>query len=254
MPSPFNVSNERYPLPCFEGEADSEGFFKAAPGVNSFPMSLRLPIGKGAKGGFKSKLGEVRYIVIGSIKLKAQDGSSRSIAHFYRHIEVFPYLDPALTLKSLDEPIKASASKSLFLGGDGKVKLTASIHRANWLAGQQCYINVEVINDSSKRVKSMTLSLNRTISTFKPLSPERFKGEPAPEIQPEQVSKKKMAETTLECGKKASHGGVTAKGSWLGVEKHRKADFMHSLLIPVCQAPHLPRALLTRIIASSRTP
>lgn len=200
-------------------------------------MTLRLPIGKGAKGSFKSKAGEVRYIVIGSIKLKAQDGSQRSIAHFYRHIDVYPYYDPTNTLRSLPEPLKSSSSKTMFMGGEGRVALTATIHRVNWVAGQQCYIGVEVKNDSSKKIKSMTLTLLRSITTFRPRPV-------AQEVDTEscqtQSNRKKVAETTLESGKKAAKGDVTAKGNWLGVEKGSTADFMHSILVPVSQlAPAL---------------
>jgi hypothetical protein len=35
------------------------------PGTHTFPFSMQLPIGKGAKGSLKCKQGVVRYIVIG---------------------------------------------------------------------------------------------------------------------------------------------------------------------------------------------
>lgn len=230
MPSPFSNTKERYPLPCFEGQADEEGYYQAARGVCGFPMNLRLPIGKGAKGSYKSKAGEVRYIVIGSIKLKARDGSQRSIAHFYRHIDVFPYCDPTSTLRSLDEPLRSSSSKTMFMGGEGKVALTATIHRSNWIAGQQCYIGVEVKNESSKKIKSMTLTLVRLTTTFRPRPQAQ---EVDTEVCQTQTNKKKVAETTLESGKKATKGDVTAKGNWLGVDKGTSAEFMHPLLVPV---------------------
>lgn len=237
MPSPFSDSQERYPLPCFLGDADEEGFRQAVGGTSSFPLALRLPTGRGAKGSFKSKAGEVRYIVIGSIKLKDADGSQRSIAHFYRHIDVFPFLDPTTILRPLPEPIKASSSKSFFFGGDGKVALTASVHRDKWIAGQKLYVNVDIRNDTNKRVKAITLSLIRTTATFRP-KPSAAKAsksgneDDAAACQT-QTNKKKIAETTLEGGKKASKGDFTARGNWLGVDKQSKAEFMHSLVVPV---------------------
>lgn len=52
------------PLPCFEPTADHEGFYKGKPGQHTVPFDMLLPIGKGAKGGWKGKQGVVRYIVI----------------------------------------------------------------------------------------------------------------------------------------------------------------------------------------------
>jgi hypothetical protein len=47
-----------------------------------------------------------------------------------------------------------------------------------------------------------------------------------------QTTRKKVAESTLEMGKKANKG-VTAKGSWMGVDGGENADFSHFLLVPV---------------------
>lgn len=78
--------------------------------------------------------------------------TNRSIAHFYRHVELYPYLNPAVVLSSAARPLQATASKGLFLGGSGKVRLTASLHRSTWVAGQRVYVNVAVHNETSKKV------------------------------------------------------------------------------------------------------
>lgn len=57
------------PLPCFDSEPDSENFHRGLPGQHVIPFSMPLPLGKGAKGGFKSKQGVVRYIVIAYVFL-----------------------------------------------------------------------------------------------------------------------------------------------------------------------------------------
>jgi hypothetical protein len=46
------------------------------------------------------------------------------------------------------------------------------------------------------------------------------------------TTKKKVAESILEMGKKGSKG-VTAKGMWMGVGKAEEASFSHSLVVPV---------------------
>lgn len=88
-----------------------------------------------------------------SVKLKSHSGADRSIAHFYRHVEIFPYLNPAIILASALKPLIASTSKALFMGGNGLVHLTGKLHRTTWIAGQRCYVDVSVENDSSKKVR-----------------------------------------------------------------------------------------------------
>jgi hypothetical protein len=162
-------------LPFVASSPDTEGFVKGKAGSHTFPFSLHLPVGKGAKGPLKCKQGVVRYIVIGcaglqpwfigccsclrrSMKLKSANGSDRSIAHFYRHVDVFPYLAPAVVLASSLKPITCTTEKALFMGGSGKVHLTASLHRPNWVAGQRCYVDVKVHNETGKKVRVRPLA------------------------------------------------------------------------------------------------
>lgn len=139
---------------------------------------MQLPVGKGAKGSWRGKAGVVKYIVIGlvaisakiygislltnlactlhsSIKLKSHVGLDRSIAHFYRHIDVYPYLNPSIILAPATKPLHAETSKALFMGGNGKVHLKASLHRSTWVAGQRCYANLHVRNEASKKVSAI---------------------------------------------------------------------------------------------------
>ncbi|KAM0754096.1 hypothetical protein T439DRAFT_378184 [Meredithblackwellia eburnea MCA 4105] len=220
------------PLPCFEKDSDEEGYQKGVVGQHLVPFSLHLPIGKGAKGGWKGKQGVVRYIVIASMKLKSPKGADRSIAHFYRHVEIFPYLNPAVLLAPSNKPLAATGSKSLFMGGNGKVSLTARVHRASWVAGQRCYVDIRVENESNKKIKTLTLTLLRNTTIFRPRSSTGL-NESSNDTQAvqTQTTRKKVAETTLEMGKKVNKG-VTAKGSWMGVEAGESADFSHSLEVP----------------------
>jgi hypothetical protein len=94
-----------------------------------------------------------------SIKLKSKNGSNRSIAHFYRHVEIFPFFNPAIVLAPSVKPLFAEASKGLFMGGSGKVNLSAKMHRGTWVAGQRCYVDVRVENESSKKVSEQSSPL-----------------------------------------------------------------------------------------------
>lgn len=87
-----------------------------------------------------------------SIKVKDQVGRAESIAHFYRHLEVWPSYDRTKILAPSEVPIQASSSEALLFGGDGRLKLTASLHRKSWVSGQQAYVTIAVKNGTRKTV------------------------------------------------------------------------------------------------------
>ncbi|KAK9894367.1 hypothetical protein P389DRAFT_95525 [Cystobasidium minutum MCA 4210] len=239
---PSTSGDEKAPLPCYASKPDDEGFCKGKTGTHAFPFEMQLPTGKGAKGSWKGKAGIVKYIVIGSIKLKSHVGLDRSIAHFYRHVDVFPYLNPSIILAPAIKPLHAETSKAMFMGGSGKVHLKASLHRPTWVAGQRCYANIYVKNEAGKKIKTLTLSLIRTTTIFRP-KPYLTAGNGFDENDPvyadvdqdacsTQTTKKKIAETSLEMGKKSAKGTVTAKGMWLGVDTNEETEFCHFLELP----------------------
>ncbi|EGG06939.1 uncharacterized protein MELLADRAFT_86243 [Melampsora larici-populina 98AG31] len=223
-------------LSILEEPVDEEGFVQSRAGLHAYPFQIRLPIGQGAKGIWKGKQGTVRYIVIGS-------GGGRSIAHFYRHIDLYPYFDPIKTLACAPKPLKVTTSKGLFMGGQGKVHLTAKVHRSVWVAGQRCHVDVHVGNDGTKKIKSLTLALIRTTTVFRSKEPlsdsdtesssEQRKAPKHPEFCSTQTTKKKIAESTLTMGKKGHQGIVTAKGLWMGVDEGEEVAFSHFLMIPL---------------------
>ncbi|CAO1618333.1 unnamed protein product [Parajaminaea phylloscopi] len=224
------------PLPCFSSTPDSEGYSAGREGVHSIPFNLEVPIGKGAKGSYRGKHAHVRYIVIGSIKLKDAQGGNRSIAHFYRHVELFPYLNPAIVLSSAPRALQAAGEKGLFLGGSGKVRVVASLHRGTWVAGQRVYVNVAVQNGTSKRINSASLTLIRTVTLFRPRPEFNVHGNTSSDLDADacttSTTRKKVTEEILEMGQKGSRGFVTAKGWWTGVEAQSNLDFSHHLAIP----------------------
>jgi len=241
-PSLSPEADNRRPLACFASPADSEGYCVAKEGSHSVPFALELPVGKGAKGSYRGKHAIVRYIVIGSVKLKSANGSNRSIAHFYRHVELYPYLNPAVILSTSSKSVQAKASKGLFLGGNGKVHLAASLHRSTWVAGQRIYVNISIDNETNKKVKSLTLALIRTVTLYRP-RPEFDMHISAPDdpsetyIDPDacttSTSRKKISEEVLEMGQKGAKGLVTARGWWTGVEGGDSVEFSHNMKLPV---------------------
>ncbi|TIC65449.1 hypothetical protein E3Q01_02148 [Wallemia mellicola] len=242
-----------YP-PAGYGLPDDEGYYR---GVNtkkgrrkdnriSLPFKIKLPIGGGAKGPLKSKSGFVRYIVIGSIHLKNHKSSDRSIAHFYRYVTIYPLLSPSSVLAPAPVPIMQTASKPLFLGGKGPINLTASVHRPHWVAGQRCYVMITIDNNSSKRVKSVSLSLNRTIIAYRPRPyASLMVGDDLDACQTT-TNTKRIAEEKLEIGSKGTSGHVTAKGWFRGVDSGEQLEFSSSLQVP-SDALTIPRTRLLEV-------
>lgn len=170
--------------------------------------------------------------------MKDSETRKRSIAHFYRNCKIWPRLNPSVILVASPRPIQATVSKNLFMGGSGEVKLTATLHRLYWVAGQLCYVKVNVANDTKKTVKSLTLTLIRSTIVFKPhphpdALPPSHEHATDPDACQTSTTQKHVAETTLEMGQRGARGHASAKGWWTGVRASEQLDFSHFLLIPV---------------------
>lgn len=179
-------------------------------------------------------------ISLSSLKLKDTLSGKRSIAHFYRTCEVWPRLDPERILVPAPRPLRATISKSFFMGGDGKLTLTASLIRLYWVAGQRCFVHLNIQNATKKLVTSVTLSLLRNTVIFRPLPQldtlSRYERDP--DACQTTTTPKVIAESVLEAGDRATRGYVSAKGWWTGVPPLKKMDFSHSIVIPVLSCPN----------------
>lgn len=168
--------------------------------------------------------------------MKDSNTGKRSIAHFYRDCQVWPRMDPSAVLASAPRPVQASTTKGLSVIGNGrKLRLTAALHRINWVAGQRCYVRVWVGNDTRKSVKSLTTTLVRTTTLFK-LRPDLEPGaEPSVDRDACQASTthKVVVEAVLQRAHTVAKGHASAEGWWTGVPAGQEAQFMHYFLIPV---------------------
>ncbi|KAG8868072.1 hypothetical protein FRC20_004214 [Serendipita sp. 405] len=251
--SPFTSS-------LYTSEPDVEGFYRSQEGNHVLPFAMRLPprdthhpVAKGAYNSRKNG-SSIRYIAMVSIKMKDTIINRRSIAHFYRTIELWPLFDPKVILAPSSSPVYATVSKDLFLGGEGTLKLTASMHRLTWVAGQRCYIKVFIANDTEKRrVHTLNLSLIRSETTFKPVRPVEgpttiLNQYPSDDRSAYQAStvRKIVARTSLEMGDKAISKHSTAKGWWTGVDPGSNLEFNHYIILPPF-ALTIPRGQLIEV-------
>ncbi|OSX67333.1 hypothetical protein POSPLADRAFT_1051478 [Postia placenta MAD-698-R-SB12] len=223
----------------YEKPAGADGFAPAIEGVHVLPFAMRLPA-DGTCGTPKGVLSvhsgvAVQYVAMVSIKVKNPKNGKRSIAHFYRHCEIWPRLSPSVVLLPAARPLQSATSKSLsMLGSANKVKLTGLLHRLTWVAGQRCYVTVAVVNETKKTIRTLTLTLIRSTTIFKP-KPALDTGN-ARTLDPDSCQTttmhKVLAETFLQMAHRGTKGHASAKGWWTGVAPGQELTFSHYILLP----------------------
>ena len=183
---------------------------------------------------FKYVLTRLTLRIKRSFKVKSSYGTEFSISHFYRDCELWPRLDSFLVLSSSSRPRSAKMSKRLFMGGKGKIDFTAQLHRSTWIAGQRCYIDFKVSNDTRKAFKSLSVTLIRTTTLFKP-HPflDALPGRADPDACRTTTTSKPVATDTLVMARVGEKGRASAEGWWTGVNAKDEIVFSHYIPLPV---------------------
>ena len=216
---------------------DADGWAEAKVGIHELPFSLTLPADGTcgiAKGTLNIHSGvALRYFAMASLRLKDPETSKESVAHFYRSCEIWPRLSFDSKLSPAPRPLVSEAAKTVFMGGSGKVRLSAAMHRLYWVAGQRCVIHLRVVNESKKTVKGASITLLRTTTVFKPLAGRKGNTDTDPDACETVTMRKVVAASVLVMGQKCSKGHASAKGWWTGVRPGDTADFVHHIVLPV---------------------
>ncbi|KAJ7103363.1 hypothetical protein B0H15DRAFT_208976 [Mycena belliarum] len=238
------------PPTIFQGCCDSEGFWTAREGIHNLGFELHLPLNgiTHPKGPLYGHSG-IRYIALASVKVKDKTQSKRSIAHFYRDIVVWPRLNPSVVLAPAEQPIQATTNNRLFMGGDGKVYLTAALHRPYFIAGTQVPVHLSVQNDTKKLIKSLTLTLYRSTFVFKRKSSRDVKATEADDVANSDTcqtttSRKPVATSILEMAQGFARGHASTTGWWPGIPSGDRLEFSHLLLVPPDALSHSRERLL----------
>ncbi|KAH0838029.1 hypothetical protein J3R83DRAFT_6269 [Lanmaoa asiatica] len=206
------------------GPTNEDGWAEAKEGVHALPFSLTLPA-DGTCGAAKGTLNihsgvALRYFAMASLRLKDPETSTESVAHFYRSCEIWPRLSFDTKLSPAPRPLVSEAARTVFMGGSGKVRLSAAMHRLYWVAGQRCIIHLRVVNESKKTVKGASITLLRTTTIFKPLAGRKGDTDTDPDACETMTMRKVVA------------GMRAAKGWWTGVRPGDTADFVHHIVLP----------------------
>ncbi|KAH8111898.1 hypothetical protein DFH11DRAFT_1610591 [Phellopilus nigrolimitatus] len=234
----------------FTSSVDKEGFGSVGEGEYSVRFSLKLPLvssGGRPKGVLINRCGAmIRYIVIASMKVVDPSSGKRSIAHFYRDCEIWPALDPVTVLAPAPHPVLARAAKRLFMGGEGTLALTASLHRGTWVASQPVHVRLRIANNTRKTVRSVNLALVRTTTLFRPHAHNGVGFGGDIDACETETSEKRIAEAVLGAGQKGVKGHASAKGWWTGVGPGEAAAVDHCITIPA-DALTIPRTRLVEV-------
>ncbi|KAF8216053.1 hypothetical protein K438DRAFT_1799990 [Mycena galopus ATCC 62051] len=238
-------------LPRFyDSPPDSEGFYTAQEGLHKLVFEMQVPMGavRRPKGPFHGSSGvAVRYIALASVKVK-DEFNKRSIAHFYRDCQLWPRLNPSVILAPAQQPIQATISKGLSMGGNGEVHLTAALHRSTFIAGSTVNVNLSVKNETRKLIKSLTLTLYRSMVVFKRKLPRDSSSVVELDIDASRTTttRKAVANSTLEMAQGFPRSHASTDGWWAGIPSGERLDFSHLLLIPP-DALTLPRGVLIEV-------
>lgn len=92
---------------------------------------------------------------------------SKLIVRCSRDIRIISALDPETALLPLEQPLLSTEEHHLRWGGHDTVKVTAGIHRAVWVAGTAAYVDVQVINNTDRKISSIKCKLRRYILAYK---------------------------------------------------------------------------------------
>jgi hypothetical protein len=219
----------------FTDTPDEEGFRAAKEGTHDMPFAMPLPLDGGAKGSYTCPQGKgpnIRYVVVGSIKLHIPSTGKRAIAHFYRPIVVLPYHNPMDALAPAHSPVVGHTTSGLGwrLGGEkGKVEVQVALGRRNWVAGQRVWCEVSVRNQSHKKINRCTLAILQDVNTFGIAKANAKNKNPPVDVVRTKVAEEEVEADFMEIGS----GRVTSKSWWTGLESGESNRWDMSVAIPV---------------------
>lgn len=208
LQGPAGQNEEEQMLPCYASLPDSDGYYLGKGGDYELPFTLTLPIGRGARGSFRSSRAQVGYLVIASVRVKSFGEQHGRVAHSFSPVDLHPYINPTAALASAARPILA---RNVLPGGNSIVDLAAALHRETWVAGQRVYFDVSVRNNSEADLERLGVALVRCECIHRNNGEEKF-------------------ESVIAAEKLDAHGN--SPQWWQGVGPNAVQHFSHTFVIP----------------------
>jgi hypothetical protein len=133
-------------------------------GSGEIPFRLNLPLNMGPPP-YSSKHARIRYVICSTALIKVN--GKQNIVRRSQDITVVTVFDPERALASLPSPLIASDEMQLpGVLQTHSVKLTAGIHRQTWVDGANIFVDVHVLNNSTKIIKRLEIQLEKMTLFF----------------------------------------------------------------------------------------
>jgi len=124
------------------------------------PFCLNLPLNIGPPP-YVSKQARIRYVLCATACIKPA-GNLAFVRQSFE-IQMLTVYDPEKALSSLPTPLLATEQLSIPHGTiPQKIKLTAGLHRQTWVNGAMIFVDVHVMNNTSKTLKKIEIQLEKT--------------------------------------------------------------------------------------------
>ncbi|KAI5779456.1 hypothetical protein DFH27DRAFT_618724 [Peziza echinospora] len=200
----FNVATELidndHPPPAtmlLPVESENNVFWRVQPCRASVPFHMSLPL-KVGPGPFVSTRARIRYVIHGTVLLSIN--GSKVVVRCCRDLRMISALDPERALLALESPLIASEERALIWGGQKTLKLTAALQRAVWVSGTAAYVDVSIVNNTSRRVRKLKVKLLRNIVAYKTTVALADKTSAAYMRTPSWIDRKTIAHSELNIG------------------------------------------------------
>ena len=143
-----------------DSQLESELSWSLKPGSASIPFCINLPLNLGPPP-YLSRQASIRYILCPTAHFKV--GDKRALVRQTWNIQMLTVYDPEKALASLPSPLLAADSLTISHGAELQtVKLTAGLHRQTWVNGGKVFVDVHVVNSTSKAIKKIEIQLEKT--------------------------------------------------------------------------------------------
>lgn len=130
------------------------------PATATIPFCINLPLNLGPPP-YMSKQACIRYVLCPTAHIAI--GEKRAIVRQSWNIQMLTVHDPEKALSSLPSPLLAT--DTLLLSQSTNIqtlRVTAGLHRQTWVNGSVIFIDIHVINGSSKNIKKIEVQLEKT--------------------------------------------------------------------------------------------
>ncbi len=151
------------PAPLVSAQTPASGpelSWPLQPSSVAIPFCLNLPLNIGPPP-YVSKQARIRYILCGTAHITS--GGNRHLIRQSFEIQMLTVYDPEKALSSLPNPLLATEQLSFPHGAITHIiKLTAGLHRQTWVNGAMIFVDVHVMNNSSKTLKKIEVQLEKS--------------------------------------------------------------------------------------------